>query len=400
MLENKNVTVFVTGGIAVYKAADLVRKFIKAGANVKVAMTRSAAEFVTPLTFQVLSKHNVYIDTFDEKEAASVSHIHLADWTELAVIAPATANIIAKMANGIADDMVSTTLMAVTAPRLVVPAMNQNMLENPATVRNIESLESFGYRVMDPDTGFLAEGYEGKGRLPEPDKIVEAAKMLLIDKQIDLPLKGKKVIVSAGGTKERIDPVRYITNDSSGKMGYSLAAAARDLGATVTLVSASDLERPFGIEFISVQSALEMHDVIQERFDTVDILVMAAAVSDFRPKNQVDQKIKKTDNDLEILLEKNPDILATMGQQKKHQFLIGFAAETNDLEKYALDKLHRKNADMIVANDVSKDDAGFNKDTNEVIIYQPNKEPIAIQTKLKTEVAKDIFNEAIKSMNE
>ncbi|WP_373739711.1 bifunctional phosphopantothenoylcysteine decarboxylase/phosphopantothenate--cysteine ligase CoaBC [Jeotgalibaca porci] len=398
MLENKHVTVFVTGGIAVYKAADLVRKFIKAGAIVRVAMTKSATEFVQPLTFQILSRNEVYTDTFDEKEPENVSHIHLADWTELAVIVPATANIIGKMANGIADDMVSTTLMATTAPRLIVPAMNSNMLANPATQLNLEKLESFGYTVMEPDTGFLAEGYEGKGRLPEPDKIVEKAHLLLLEKASDLPLKGKKVIISAGGTIERIDPVRYITNDSSGKMGHRLAEQARDLGADVILVTASKLEHPFGVTVRPVSSAREMQAAIMSDFDDATIIIMAAAVSDYRPKNQVDKKMKKASQDIQILLEENPDILATMGQQKTHQFLIGFAAETNDVEKYATDKLKRKNADMIVANDVSKEHAGFNKDTNEVIIFQPNKEAIHIETDTKENIAKHILLEALYSM--
>lgn len=398
MLENKHVTVFVTGGIAVYKAADLVRKFIKAGAIVRVAMTKSATEFVQPLTFQILSRNEVYTDTFDEKEPENVSHIHLADWTELAVIVPATANIIGKMANGIADDMVSTTLMATTAPRLIVPAMNSNMLANPATQLNLEKLESFGYTVMEPDTGFLAEGYEGKGRLPEPDKIVEKAHLLLLEKASDLPLKGKKVIISAGGTIERIDPVRYITNDSSGKMGHRLAEQARDLGADVILVTASKLEHPFGVTVRPVSSAREMQTAIMSDFDDATIIIMAAAVSDYRPKNQADKKMKKASQDIQILLEENPDILATMGQQKTHQFLIGFAAETNDVEKYATDKLKRKNADMIVANDVSKEHAGFNKDTNEVIIFQPNKEAIHIETDTKENIAKHILLEALYSM--
>lgn len=398
MLENKHVTVFVTGGIAVYKAADLVRKFIKVGAIVRVAMTKSATEFVQPLTFQILSRNEVYTDTFDEKEPENVSHIHLADWTELAVIVPATANIIGKMANGIADDMVSTTLMATTAPRLIVPAMNSNMLANPATQLNLEKLESFGYTVMEPDTGFLAEGYEGKGRLPEPDKIVEKAHLLLLEKASDLPLKGKKVIISAGGTIERIDPVRYITNDSSGKMGHRLAEQARDLGADVILVTASKLELPFGVTVRPVSSACEMQAAIMSDFDDATIIIMAAAVSDYRPKNQADKKMKKASQDIQILLEENPDILATMGQQKTHQFLIGFAAETNDVEKYATDKLKHKNADMIVANDVSKEHAGFNKDTNEVIIFQPNKEAIHIETDTKENIAKHILLEALYSM--
>lgn len=398
MLTGKHVTVFVTGGIAVYKAADLVRKFIKAGAIVRVAMTESATKFVQPLTFQILSRHEVYTDTFDEKDPNNVSHIHLADWTELAVVVPATSNILAKMAHGIADNMVSTTLMATTAPRLIVPAMNQNMLENLATQANLETLRSFGYTIMEPDTGFLAEGYEGKGRMPEPDKIVEAAHQLLIKTSSDLPLKGKNVLVSAGGTIERIDPVRYITNDSSGKMGYRLAEAARDLGATVTLVSASKLEHPFGVTVKEVQSAREMQAELMASFDEANIVIMAAAVSDYRPVNQADRKMKKTDTDIQINLEENPDILATMGQLKNKQFLIGFAAETNDVEKYALDKLKRKQADMIVANDVSKADAGFNKDTNEVIIIQPNQKPIHIDTDTKEAIAKEILQIAINNL--
>lgn len=398
MLTGKHVTIFVTGGIAVYKTADLVRKFIKAGAIVRVAMTESATKFVQPLTFQILSRHEVYTDTFDELDPNNVSHIHLADWTELAVVVPATSNILAKMAHGIADNMVSTTLMATTAPRLIVPAMNQNMLENLATQANLETLRSFGYTIMEPDTGFLAEGYEGKGRMPEPDKIVEAAHQLLIKTTNDLPLKGKNVLVSAGGTIERIDPVRYITNDSSGKMGYRLAEAARDLGAEVILVSASKLEHPFGIIVKEVQSARDMQTEMMANFDEADIVIMAAAVSDYRPVNQADRKMKKTDTDIQINLEENPDILATMGKLKNKQFLIGFAAETNDVEKYAIDKLKRKQADMIVANDVSKADAGFNKDTNEVILIQPNQKPIYIDTNTKEAIAKEILQIVINKL--
>jgi len=401
VLTNKKVTIYVTGGIAVYKAADLVRKFIKAGAEVRVAMTASAQEFVTPLTFQVLSKHDVYTDTFDEKDAQFVSHINLADWTELAVVAPATANILAKMANGIADDFVSTALLATTAPRLIVPAMNQHMLENPATVRNMESLRSYGYEIMEPDTGFLAEGYEGKGRMPEPEKIVEAAQLVVVNNAKELPLKGKKVLITAGGTKERIDPVRFITNDSSGKMGYSLAKVARDLGAEVTLVTATNLlPVPFGVEPIYVQSSEEMGSAVLDIFHKVDMVIMAAAVSDYRPKTQATVKIKKTNEDLTLVLEKTTDILAELGKRKTGQFLIGFAAETHEVERYALDKLKRKNADMIVANDVSKEYAGFNKDTNEVIIYQLDKEPIQISVRSKDLIAEEILYAAIESMQD
>ena len=295
----------------------------------------------------------------------------------------------------------STALLATTAPRLIVPAMNQHMLENPATVRNMEALKSYGYEIMEPDTGFLAEGYEGKGRMPEPDKIVEAAQLVVLNNAKELPLKGKKVLITAGGTKERIDPVRFITNDSSGKMGYSLAKAARDLGAEVTLVTATNLlPIPYGVELISVQSSEEMATAVLDKFHNLDMVIMAAAVSDYRPKAQASVKIKKTNEDLTLVLEKTTDILAELGKRKTGQFLIGFAAETHEVEHYALDKLKRKNADMIVANDVSKEYAGFNKDTNEVIIYQADKEPIQISVRSKDLIAEEILYAAIDSMHD
>ncbi|WP_034550493.1 bifunctional phosphopantothenoylcysteine decarboxylase/phosphopantothenate--cysteine ligase CoaBC [Carnobacterium funditum] len=399
MLDNKNVVLYVSGGIAAYKAADLVRQLIKQGANVKVAMTASAQEFVTPLTFQILSKHHVYTDTFDERQEDKVSHIHLADWTDIAVIAPATANIIAKLANGIADDFATTTLLATTAPVFVVPAMNSHMLENPATARNLTTLRADNRFVMEPETGFLAEGYEGKGRLPEPVTIVESIKQFLVSQQLDLPLKNKHVIITAGGTKERIDPVRYITNDSSGKMGYSLASVARDLGAHVTLISATkQLSNPFGIDVVHISSASEMLETVMKTYNSADIVVMAAAVSDYRPKKQAAKKIKKNEESLIIEFEKTRDILYQLGQEKQKQFLIGFAAETNDLESYAQEKLKRKKANMIVANDVSKPNVGFNKNTNEVTIFMPNSEPIEISLRSKEEVAAEIFKIAIKQM--
>lgn len=400
MLKNKNVVLYVSGGIAAYKAAELVRQFVKQGANVKVAMTKSATEFITPLTFQILSKHQVYTDTFDEREEDKVSHIHLADWTDVAVIAPATANVIAKVANGIADDFVTTTLLATKAPIFVVPAMNSHMLENPATVRNLSTLRADGRFVMEPETGFLAEGYEGKGRLPEPKTIVESAKQFLISQRADLPLKNKRIIITAGGTKERIDPVRYITNDSSGKMGYSLANVARDLGAEVILISATkQLTDPFGITVLAVNSASEMLEAVMENYEKADIVVMAAAVSDYRPKQQAANKIKKSADSLTIELEKTIDILYQLGQNRKQQFLIGFAAETNNLKSYAQEKLERKKVDMIVANDVSKPNAGFNKDTNEVTIFTKKSEPIEVSLRSKQEVAIEIFKIALEQMN-
>lgn len=399
MLKGKKVAVYVTGGIAVYKVSDLVRRLIKAGATVKVAMTMSATEFVAPLTFQILSKHHVYTDTFDEREGDKVSHIHLADWSDLAIVAPATANTVAKMAQGIADNFVTTALLATTAPIFVVPAMNQHMLENAATVRNMLRLETDGHFIMETDTGFLAEGYEGKGRFPEPEKIIETIQEFLLNREMNLPLKNKKVVITAGGTKERIDPVRFITNDSSGKMGYSLAIAARNLGADVCLISTSKvLQRPYGVTLIPVETAEQMHQAVNKEFDKASIIIMAAAVSDYRPKQVETNKIKKNEQEMTLALIKNTDILATLGSQKKEQFLIGFAAETTNVEEYARGKLIKKNADMIVANDVSKAHAGFNKDTNEVTIFMANEKPIELTVKSKQMIAEEILAVALTKM--
>ena len=399
MLKGKKVAVYVTGGIAVYKACDLVRRLIKAGAIVRVAMTESATEFVTPLTFQILSKYHVYTDTFDEREGDKVSHIHLADWSDLAVIAPATANTLAKIAHGIGDNFVTTALLATTAPVFIVPAMNEHMLENAATIRNFQSLENDGHFIMEPDTGFLAEGYEGKGRFPEPEKIVETIQNFLIQKETHLPLKNKKVVITAGGTKERIDPVRYITNDSSGKMGYSLASAARDLGAEVCLISTSKtLKTPYGVELVSVETAEQMHQAINAEFKEAAIVIMAAAVSDYRPDHVANKKIKKSEQEMTLTLVKNTDILATLGSQKNDQFLIGFAAETHNVEEYAQGKLKKKNADMIVANDVSKPYAGFNKDTNEVTIFMTDEQPVELKVNSKQAIAEEILAVALTKM--
>lgn len=304
------------------------------------------------------------------------------------------------MAHGIADDFVTTTLLATTAPVFIVPAMNTHMLENPATVRNWERLEQDGHFVMEPDTGFLAEGYEGRGRFPEPEAIVEAIQEYLIRQQTDLPLSGKKVVVTAGGTKERIDPVRYITNDSSGKMGYQLAMAARDKGAKVVLISAStQLKHPFGMEVVAVESAQQMSDAVFKEFESADIVIMAAAVSDYTPETQATQKIKKKENQMVISLAKTQDILATMGQQKSHQFLVGFAAETHDVAEYAMGKLEKKNADMIVANDVSKPHAGFNKETNEVTLFSKDTPPIELSVRSKRDIADSIIQEVIQKLS-
>ena len=395
MWKGKNVTVFVTGGIAAFKAATLVRLFVKAGANVEVAMTKSACEFITPLTFQVLTKNKVHIDTFDEDEANKVQHIHLADQTDVAIVVPATANTIAKMANGIADNFVTSTLLATTAPIYVVPAMNEHMWENPATVRNVKQLVEDGKVVIEPATGFLAEGYTGKGRLPEPEEIFEQITFLESKRVSKSPLKGKSVLITAGGTKERIDPVRYISNDSSGKMGYALARAAAVLGAEVQLISTTkQLKVPYGVQVTYVESALEMHDVVTHLFPKTDIAVMVAAVSDYYVANRSNQKIKKQQNELGLTLEllENPDILKKLGHSKREgQVVIGFAAETTNVLEYAKAKLEKKKADVIIANDVSNSRIGFNSDHHQVTLLTKDGHIVNLPENSKEELALNIW---------
>mgnify|MGYP002741225280 FL=1 len=395
MRKGKNVTVFVTGGIAAFKAATLVRLFVKEGAKVSVAMTKSACEFITPLTFQVLTKNKVYLDTFDEDEANKVQHIHLADQTDVAIVVPATANTIAKMANGIADNFVTSTLLATTAPIYVVPAMNEHMWENPATVRNVKQLVEDGKSVIEPATGFLAEGYTGKGRLPEPEEIFEQITFLESKRVSKSPLKGKSVLITAGGTKERIDPVRYISNDSSGKMGYALAKAASILGAKVQLVSTTkQLKVPYGVQVTYVESALEMHDVVTHLFPKTDIAVMVAAVSDYYVANRSNQKIKKQQNELGLTLEllENPDILKKLGHSKREeQIVIGFAAETTNVLEYAKAKLEKKKADVIIANDVSNSRIGFNSDSHQVTLLTKDGHIVNLPENSKEELALNIW---------
>ena len=395
MWKGKNVTVFVTGGIAAFKAATLVRLFVKAGANVEVAMTKSACEFITPLTFQVLTKNKVHIDTFDEDEANKVQHIHLADQTDVAIVVPATANTIAKMANGIADNFVTSTLLATTAPIYVVPAMNEHMWENPATVRNVKQLVEDGKVVIEPATGFLAEGYNGKGRLPEPEEIFEQVTFFESRREYKSPLEGKTILITAGGTKERIDPVRYISNDSSGKMGYALAKAASILGAKVHLVSTTkQLKVPYGVQVTYVESALEMHDAVTQLFPKTDIAVMVAAVSDYYVANRSNQKIKKQQNESGLMLEllENPDILKKLGHSKREgQVVIGFAAETTNVLEYAKAKLEKKKADVIIANDVSNSRIGFNSDHHQVTLLTKDGHIVNLPENSKEELALNIW---------
>ena len=390
MLENVKIGVFVMGGIAAYKVPELVRQIIKKGAQVQVAMTQSAQEFVTPLTLQVLTKRPVLTHTFDEREPSQVQHVAMADWCDLALVVPATANGLAKMAHGLADDMVTTTLLAVTAPILVVPAMNVHMYENPATQRNLAQLRADGLTIMEPDTGFLAEGYEGKGRLPELHRIVAQVERLYARTHLPQSLAGKQVIVSAGGTRERIDPVRYISNDSSGKMGYAMAQAADWLGATVTLVSTTQsLLPPEGVQVQEVASAQELAQAMTSHYDQMDYVVMAAAVSDYRVKHPHDQKIKKVAGqmDWQLDLVQNPDILAQLGQTKRQQVLIGFAAETQNLLEHARAKLSKKGADWLIANDVSNPAIGFNSDKNQVYVLGAQGQEVLLPQQSKTSLA-------------
>lgn len=386
MLSNKKILLCVSGGIAVYKAVALVSKLSQAGAEVKVIMTDSATKFVQPLSFQMMSKNDVFTDTFDEKNSNVIAHIDLADWADLVIVAPATANVIGKLANGIGDDMVTTTLLATTAKVWIAPAMNVHMYDHPAVKRNIATLASDGYEFIEPSEGFLACGYVGKGRLEEPEKIVQLVEQYFQPK--NLPLEGKKVVISAGPTRERIDPVRFLTNFSSGKMGYALAEAAAKLGAETFLVSGPvSLEKPRGVTVIEVESAEQMLQAVLSHFEDADIVIKTAAVADYRPKVLHKQKMKKQAGDASLELERTTDILWTLGQHKTRQLLIGFAAETNDLEVYAKDKLFRKNADYIVANDVTQSDSGFGTDTNTVLLIGKNEFQKPFANMPKTELA-------------
>lgn len=391
MLKDKNIAVYVSGGIAAYKTLNVVRALIKQKANVQVVMTKESQEFVTPLTFATLSQRPVITDNFTAQTSNDdfIPHIKLALWTDLAIVVPATANIIGKMANGIADDIASTSLLATKAPKLVFPAMNTDMLENPAVQRNLQFLQANNVKVIQPATGFLAEGMTGKGRLPELDQIMTSIEEFFIEPK----LKGKKVIVTAGGTKEAIDPVRYIGNRSSGKMGIAMAQVARDLGADVTLITSVKTELS-GVNKIEIQTADELMTALKQEFSQSDVLVMAAAVADFKPMTVADQKIKKNPNEdiFTIKLTKNPDILKTIAATKTNQFVVGFAAETQNLLDNAEKKLNSKNADVILANNVAQAGAGFGVDTNKMTLLQKNHTPETWPLMSKIDVAKKFWD--------
>lgn len=358
---NKNILIGVTGGIAAYKVVEVASRLKKSGANVRVMMTRNATEFVSPRTFQEITGNAVSVEMFGDAANFHVAHIALADFADVILIAPATANFLAKAAHGIADDLLTTTVLASDKPLIVAPAMNTKMFDNPATQDNLRILRERGVKILEPATGELACGTSGKGRLPEPVEICAAVEKIFTSGI----LFGKKILVTAGGTVEAIDPVRYIGNRSSGRMGYEIARAAVDAGAEVILISGkSELEPPKNLTFIKVESAIQMREAVLSEFDSVDAVIMSAAVADYRVKNPAAQKIKKSADTLTLELVKNPDILRELGGLKKSQVLIGFAAETQNILEYANKKLVEKNLDFIVANDVTAEGAGFGVSTN------------------------------------
>lgn len=390
MLTNKKIVLGVTGGIAAYKAIALTSKLSQAGATVQVILTEGAQEFVTPLSFQAISRQPVYTDTFDELDPGKIQHVDLSDWADLFIIAPATANLIGKYANGIADDMLTTTLLATTAPVYIAPAMNVDMYEHPAVQENLDRLQKRGVQLIDPNEGYLACGYTGKGRLAEPEDIVAYLESKFSSNQL---LAGKNILVTAGPTQEKIDPVRYLTNYSSGKMGFSVAEAAAEMGANVTLVAGPvDLPTPKHVNRIDVISTEDMYQAVLKHFPTQDIVIKSAAVSDYRAKKQATEKIKKQSEQMSIEVERNKDILKTLGKQKTDQFLVGFAAETTDVKRYGQEKLTEKNLDAIVINDVSKEGIGFGSDDNEVLILLKDGEEIAINKTSKLVIARQLLS--------
>ena len=392
MLQGKKIVLGVTGGIAVYKAVDLVSRLRKQGAEVRVVMTEHAQEFVTPLTFKEISGNQVAVSMWTSNQEFNVEHISLANWADAFVVAPATANILAKMACGIADDLLSTTLLAAQAPIIVCPAMNTGMYENPITQENIARLEFHGVTVMPPAVGHLACGTSGPGRLPEPQEIVDFINGFFAKRCGDM--RGLRVLVTAAGTREPIDPVRFVGNRSSGKMGYAVAQQAADRGAQVLLVTGpSALPIPANVKAIKVETTKEMLDACVAAYGDVDIVIKAAAVADYRPHDVADQKIKKKNDDaLTVVMDKNPDILKVLGSRKENQILVGFAAETQNLLDNAKEKIVKKNLDMIVANDVTAAGAGFNTDTNIVKFLYPDGEVRSLEQMPKTEVANQLLD--------
>lgn len=413
MLKDKNIILGVTGGIAAYKCVDLVSRLRKQGANVHVILTKGAQNFVTETAMREISGNPVVTSMWQEIQQYDVEHIALAQLADVVLVAPATANVIAKCACGMADDMLTTTLLATKAPVFFAPAMNTNMYENSITQQNLHTLQERGCHIIEPAAGHLACGTSGVGRMPEPQELVEiladffaTGKSSTETNKADssqhlsegLDFSGLNILVTAAGTREPIDPVRYIGNRSSGKMGYAIAEAARDLGANVTLISGPSALTPLaGVNFFKVESARDMRRLVLENFPESQIVIKAAAVADYRVKNVADHKIKKNDEELTLVLEKNPDILKELGQKKqKGQVLVGFAAETQNLIQYAQSKLEKKNLDMIVANDVSKPQAGFNVDTNLIKLLKRDGSIEELPLMSKKDLAYIILNHVMK----
>lgn len=401
MFKGKTVVLGITGSIAAYKMANVASMLVKKGCDVNVIMTKNATNFINPITFEELTKNKCLVDTFDRNFQHSVAHISLATRADVFMVAPASANVIGKIANGIADDMLTTTIMASKCPKIISPAMNTNMFENPIVQDNLEKLEKFGYEIIEPESGRLAEGMSGKGRLPKEQTLVDYIERALSDNH---DLKGKKVLVTAGPTQEAVDPVRYITNHSSGKMGYAVAKAAMLRGADVTLVSGQvGLEPVPFVKTVSVVSAKDMFEAVVREFEDADIVIKSAAVADFRPANVADNKIKKGESgeEMSIRLERTDDILKYLGEHKReNQFICGFSMETENMLENSRKKLEKKNLDMIVCNNLKEQGAGFQTDTNKVtIIDRKSTEELGLMSKAEVadKILDRIFITAIKA---
>ncbi|WP_181348901.1 bifunctional phosphopantothenoylcysteine decarboxylase/phosphopantothenate--cysteine ligase CoaBC [Thalassobacillus sp. CUG 92003] len=389
MLKGKKIMLGVSGGIAAYKACALTSKLVQSGAEVKVVMTESATKFVNPLTFQALSREPVYTDTFDEEDPSGIQHIDVADWADVVLLAPATANILGKLSNGIADDMLSTTLLATEAPVYIAPAMNVHMYAHPSVIQNMQRLDEWGFKFIEPGEGYLACGYVGKGRLEEPETIIQ---VLEKDSSQAAFLHGRRVLITAGPTRERIDPVRYFSNPSSGKMGFALARQAARLGADVTLITGPvELATPSGVNRIDVMSAEDMYQAVLAHFEQADIVIKAAAVADYRPKHTYQEKMKKQPGDYTVEMERTKDILYTLGEKKSDQFLVGFAAESERPLEYGLQKLSKKNLDAIVVNNIKEEGAGFGQDTNIAVYVNKQEHTVEMPIMSKDDLATKIF---------
>ncbi|NLK78769.1 MAG: bifunctional phosphopantothenoylcysteine decarboxylase/phosphopantothenate--cysteine ligase CoaBC [Clostridiales bacterium] len=395
MLKGKHVLLGVTGSIAAYKIANLASMLVKLNADVHVIMTKNAEQFISPVTFETLTGNKVIDDTFERNSGYHVAHIAMAAEADIVMIAPATANVIAKLAHGIADDMLTSTMLACTAPILLSPAMNTHMYDNPVTQENMRKLESLGYQLIEPAAGHLACGDTGKGKMPEPEMLLDC---ILQEIACEKDMVGKKVLVTAGPTRESLDPVRYITNHSTGKMGYAIAENAARRGAEVTLVSGpTQLKKPRFMKVIDVTTAEEMFQAVNDAFDTQDIILMAAAVADYRPTTVADHKIKKSDGEMNIPLERTTDIIGTLTQRKKQQFICGFSMETQNMLENSRAKLAKKNLDMIVANNLKVAGAGFGTDTNIVtVITKDACEELPIMK--KEEVAGALFDRILSQL--